>query len=302
MTKQITPKAIDAGLKAFDMTDEYQAFLLDYRYSLNNCMASGYFRAGPYDELSNLHYKRHLIYVALTPLIARVCLDGNAASNSEFEIGEIGFCSAGTTCRWQASNEHAYLSLGLSPEALSNTISEVADISHFELPSKLCFSDPLIRHIIAQITEGMRITSTVGQLYTDSLFNTLAIHLLKHHATRKREIPDYNDGLSRYQLRRAIDYIQVHLNQEIKLADIAKLLGMSQYYFCRLFRQSIGMSPYKYVIQQRVERAKRLLRQPQKMPIAEIALDCGFANQSALCKHFRNIIGTTPNAYRKSLC
>ena len=301
MITQTATKALDAELKAFDMLNGYQAFLLDYRYSLSNHMASGYFRVGPYGELSGLNYSKHLIYVALTPLIARAGLNGEAANNSDFEIGEIGFCSAGTTCKWQTSNEHEYLALSLSPEALSNAISEVVDISHFELPPKLCFSDSLMRHIIAQITDGMMSTGTVEQLYTDSLFNTLAVQLQKHHTTRKRELPNFHGGLPRYQLRRAIDYIQTHLDQDIKLTDIAQLLGMSQYYFCRLFRQSMGVSPYKYVIQQRVERAKTLLRQPQKMAIAAIALECGFANQSALNKHFRNLIGTTPNTYRKGL-
>lgn len=63
----------------------------------------------------------------------------------------------------------------------------------------------------------------------------------------------------------------------------------------------MGVSPYKYVIQQRVELAKSLLRQSPKMSIAAIALDCGFTNQSALSKHFRNLTGTTPNSYRKGL-
>ncbi|MGB0561454.1 MAG: helix-turn-helix domain-containing protein [Spirulinaceae cyanobacterium] len=94
-------------------------------------------------------------------------------------------------------------------------------------------------------------------------------------------------------------YIQAHLAEEIHLADIAQLIGMSQYYFCRLFRQSVGVSPYKYVIQQRVERARTFLQQFQEMKIADIALDCGFANQSHLCKHFRKLLGTTPKRYRR---
>ncbi|WP_200867382.1 helix-turn-helix domain-containing protein [Leptolyngbya sp. Heron Island J] len=147
----------------------------------------------------------------------------------------------------------------------------------------------------------MKTTGPVEQLYTDSFLNAVAVHLLKNHVACKRDIPDYDGGLSRYQLRRTIDYIRTHLDQDIKLADLAELLGMSQYYFCRLFRQSMGVPPYKYIIQQRVEQAKWLLRQPQKISIAAIALECGFANQSALNKHFRNLTGTTPNAYRKRL-
>ena len=100
-----------------------------------------------------------------------------------------------------------------------------------------------------------------------------------------------------YRLSQAIDYINDHLDDEIKLANLAAVVGISQYYFCQLFKQSMGVAPYQYVIQQRVERAKDLLRQ-KKVAIADIALECGFANQSHFTKHFRKVTGTTPKAYR----
>ena len=153
--------------------------------------------------------------------------------------------------------------------------------------------------MLCQFAKGIDSGTPLERLYVDSLTHALVVHLLKHYAARRSEIPEYEDGLSKHQLRRAIDYIQSHLEQDIKLADLAELLGMSQYYFCRLFRQSMGVSPYKYVIRQRVERAKTLLQQPQRMTIADIALECGFSNQSHLCKHFRNLTGTTPKAYSK---
>jgi AraC family transcriptional regulator len=107
-------------------------------------------------------------------------------------------------------------------------------------------------------------------------------------------------GLSQYKLRQAIEYIDAHLDQEITLTDLAEVLGMSQYYFCRLFKQSMTIPPYQYVLQQRVERAKQLLQQPE-VAICDIALECGFANQSHLTKHFRKLTGITPKAYRNTL-
>lgn len=179
--------------------------------------------------------------------------------------------------------------------------SEIIDISQFDLCPQFCLTDPFIETLLRQFAQGMDAESSLDRLYVDSLSNTLFLHLLQHYTTRKKEISHYKAGLSKYQLRRAIGYIESHLAQDIKLTDIAQLLGMSQYYFCRLFRQSMGISPYKYVIQQRVAQAKRLLRQPQKIAIAKIALDCGFSNQSALSKHFRALTGATPKAYRQSL-
>ncbi|NET35111.1 MAG: helix-turn-helix transcriptional regulator [Cyanothece sp. SIO1E1] len=105
-------------------------------------------------------------------------------------------------------------------------------------------------------------------------------------------------GLPEYILQSTIAYIHEHLDQELRLAGIAKVAGISQYYFARLFKQSTGIAPHQYVIQQRVKRAKQLLEQ-RGLQIADIALECGFTSQSQLNKHFRVLTGTTPKAYRK---
>ncbi|MBD2465228.1 helix-turn-helix transcriptional regulator [Oscillatoria sp. FACHB-1407] len=105
------------------------------------------------------------------------------------------------------------------------------------------------------------------------------------------------DGLPLYKLQRVIDYMHQHLHQEIQLADLAKVAKMSQFYFCHLFKQSMGTSPYQFLIQQRVERAKQLL-QDEEMTISEIALECGFSNQSHFTRRFRQLTGITPKVYR----
>jgi AraC family transcriptional regulator len=94
-----------------------------------------------------------------------------------------------------------------------------------------------------------------------------------------------------------LDYINDHLDRDIKLADLATLLDMSQFHFSHLFKQSLDTSPYQYLLQQRVERAKQLLKQTERS-IMDIALDCGFSSHSHLSKQFRQLTGITPKAYR----
>lgn len=74
-------------------------------------------------------------------------------------------------------------------------------------------------------------------------------------------------------------------------------IRMSQFHFGRLFKQSLSLSPYQYLLQQRVERAKQLLQQTNK-PVMEIALECGFNSHSHLGRKFRQLTGITPKAYR----
>jgi AraC family transcriptional regulator len=136
-------------------------------------------------------------------------------------------------------------------------------------------------------------------LYLDSLTNVLAVNLLHKHTTRKLQLPIYEGGLSPRQLDRVLDYIDTYLEQNIKLADLARLLDMSSFHFSRLFKRSIGITPHQYLSQQRVERAKQLLKKTDRL-ITDIALECGFSSHSHLSKQFRQSTGMTPKAYRSS--
>jgi AraC family transcriptional regulator len=105
--------------------------------------------------------------------------------------------------------------------------------------------------------------------------------------------------LSKQKIKQAIDYIQAHLGENLSLSAIASELGISQYYFCHLFKQSTRISPHQYLIRQRVERAKHLLKQ-RKQKIVSIAIECGFANQSHFAKCFRQYTGMNPKQFQNS--
>jgi AraC family transcriptional regulator len=107
-------------------------------------------------------------------------------------------------------------------------------------------------------------------------------------------------GLAPHKLATVLDYIQARLSQDLSLTAIAAEIGVSRCHFATQFRQAMGLAPHQYVSQQRVEKAKRALRSPQRS-IADIALECGFSNQSHLTKVFKKQTGTTPKAYRERL-
>ena len=104
-------------------------------------------------------------------------------------------------------------------------------------------------------------------------------------------------GLPPSKLKKALSYIDSHLNQSLSLERLADEVGISAHYFARLFKLSTGKSVHQYVIHQRVERAKQLLKQSEQT-IAEIAIDCGFANSSHLALHFKQIVGVLPKKFR----
>lgn len=104
------------------------------------------------------------------------------------------------------------------------------------------------------------------------------------------------NGLPQYKLHQAIAYINDHLAENLSLRTIAQQIGISQFYFCRLFKQATGITPYQYLLQQRIERAKQLLLQRQ-LSIAEVALEVGFSNQSHFTRLFKQMMGITPKRF-----
>jgi AraC family transcriptional regulator len=127
--------------------------------------------------------------------------------------------------------------------------------------------------------------------------NLFMLKLLRTYCQERPQPQQVNGRLGEKRLQRVLAYINAHLAQNIGLQDMATVAGLGQHHFSTMFRQSMGISPYRYVVNQRIERAKRHLKQ-HDAAIIDIALACGFADQSHLTKHFRKLVGMTPRAFR----
>jgi AraC family transcriptional regulator len=102
------------------------------------------------------------------------------------------------------------------------------------------------------------------------------------------------------KIERILAYINEHLHEDITLVDLSAEFGLSYYHLCRLFELSIGMTPHKYLVKQRVEMAKQLLADPN-YSILDITIECGFANPSHFARCFRQQTGISPKQYRLML-
>ncbi len=105
-------------------------------------------------------------------------------------------------------------------------------------------------------------------------------------------------GLPPWRLQRVFNYIRENLNREVSVAQLASTVGMSQYYFSKLFKTSTGTTPHQYVMRQRVERAQELLGD-RRLALANVATQVGFETQSHFTSVFRHIVGITPKRYRE---
>ena len=197
--------------------------------------------------------------------------------------------------RWQSEME--ILRMTLEPMFVMQALQESVNPDQLELIMQRGQNDPLIREILLALKVELEAGCPSGRLYGEAMGTALAVHLLKTYTTLKSTPFQSEDGLPQHKLTQVLEYIQAHLDQDIRLTDLAALNRMSQYHFCRLFKRSLGTTPHQYVLQQRIELSKRLLRQ-KDLAIADIALTCGFKNQSQLTTLFRKITGTTPKSFR----
>ena len=105
-------------------------------------------------------------------------------------------------------------------------------------------------------------------------------------------------GLSAGALRRVAEFVESHLGDNLSLDALAAEARLSLYHFARAFRQSTGVSPHRYVLEQRVRRAQQLLEQTD-LPLASIARAVGFSDQGHFSRQFRGVVGTTPSNHRR---
>jgi AraC-like DNA-binding protein len=112
-------------------------------------------------------------------------------------------------------------------------------------------------------------------------------------------IPFKNRSLTHSQWQQVSNYINTHLDRDLSLSQIARVINISPTYFASLFKRATGTSPHQYVIQQRVERAKLMLSKTD-LAIANIALEVGFSSQSHLNQQFKRFTGMTPKQVRPS--
>ncbi len=204
--------------------------------------------------------------------------------------------------RWQTRPPDPVetLRLSLSPSLLSQTIEELADRdpARIRLSALVGFQDQLLFQIGLGLARELETPSTISPIYAQTAAHMLAVHLLRTYVTDQTPIEERSGGLSAQQMKRIVDYVQAHLTHALTLEELARQLGFSPYHFARLFRETAGESPHQFVLRQRVERAKNLLKAGD-LTLAEVTIESGFANQSHLTQIFRRYTGLTPKAYRK---
>ncbi len=211
-----------------------------------------------------------------------------------------GLCltPAGQTVGAFWDTEINHLGMFLAPDFVQQTAAENRYSPKFDFFDEVTDKDPLVQQIGLTLLDEYDNENREGNLYADSLIQTLTLHLLKNYSNAKSFTENINGGLSGYKLNRVKEFINANLEEDLSLADIAAVADLSQFHFARTFRKSTGQTPQQFVTEQRIERAKQLLA-TDDLPIVEVGLQTGFKNQSHFTTLFRKYTKFTPKTWRE---
>ena len=252
----------------------------------------------PLDDFALPALPRHILVINLSP--PATIQERLAGRQGRLGTGNLVILPAGAPTTWhvERAGEVRHLHLYLSPSLIHKiAISADIDPDTVEFAETLGVFDSQIETIALSLLAELRSEGLGGRLYVESLANLLGIHLLRQHSSVKQPPLPRSVGLDRTTLRRISTYIEEHLTEDLALAELAAIASLSPYHFARLFKASTGVSPHRYVIQRRIERAKLLLSTTQ-WSLAAIAHAVGFAHESHLALHFKRLTGLLPNSYR----
>jgi AraC family transcriptional regulator len=189
------------------------------------------------------------------------------------------------------------IAVAIHQSLLTNVLDETAHERDVELTEHWNLTDPHIVAVLAAMTTDLNEGSPAGRLYGESLANALAVYLLKRYAVRRYTPVVNRGGLPGYRLRRVLDYIHNNLVDDLSLSELAAVANMSPHYFADLFTKSMGVTPHRYVLLQRIECSKQSLRDPNRSVI-EAGLEVGFQNPSHFARVFRKFVGISPSRFQ----
>jgi AraC family transcriptional regulator len=186
-----------------------------------------------------------------------------------------------------------------SPDIYEQLVSDMVrgGVIGFEPRSGL--HDPLVSQIALNIANEME-GGFLDRILADALNTALAVQITRLFVDPSAITLAPSNGLSSERLKRVQDYIEAHLDDRLTLTELAGVACLSPYHFSRSFKEATGVGPQRYVIQRRLERAKTLMRRTNQ-PLALIAQEAGFADQSHLTSIFRREMGVTPGRFRAAL-
>jgi AraC family transcriptional regulator len=213
----------------------------------------------------------------------------------DYAAGDLALCDRHIG-EWVGLMATPHLQLGISDAPLM-AASDGA-YGEVELHPRRKFVDARLGALVAAAHAEMVAGFSSGRLFLDSIEQAMAIALVNGHAVRHRPAQMYRGGLGSARLRRIKELVHAKIEDDLGLDDMAQSVGLSTAHFARMFRKSTGETPHQFVLRQRIERAKAMLRAPNAR-VLDVAVACGFKTQQHFAQVFRDVCRVSPTEYRQ---
>lgn len=246
----------------------------------------------------------------LTPVLSgrvgmrELRIDGRLRyASASLSVGRFDVIRAGETPHTiNAQSRTLRMHLYLPDKALQRMFDDDCenDRNGFELLPVSNAADPDIERVSREIYAEMLKCAPASRLMLDGLTLVLAAHMVRRWSNRGESRAFARGGLAPAVLRRVVEYLEAHLADDPGLAELARISGLSMKHFARAFKQSSGLAPHQWLMRRRIERARHLLAD-SPLDLAQVALECGFVDQSHFTATFKRATGATPGAFRRSV-
>ena len=158
--------------------------------------------------------------------------------------------------------------------------------------------DSIVHHLGQALVSSLERPLHASKIFLDHVSQALNTHFVYSYGGVKISASQFRGGLSSRQVRRATELLEAHLDGNIALQRVAEACELSVSHFARAFKQTFRIPPYRWLIERRVDKARELMTN-SRLPLADIAIRCGFADQSALNRSFKRMHGVPPGTWRR---
>ncbi|SFU83144.1 helix-turn-helix domain-containing protein [Pseudoduganella namucuonensis] len=215
--------------------------------------------------------------------------------------GNVTLDPRGMESKWSWDKPGAVAIARIPPTLLVDAAESALKSAPAAIELRNCFGrkDVFVERIITLFLDELRAPPHPAQTYiTQALSSALACHMVCRFNTQGSPVQPAPVDMHTRAVQRVKDYIQENLDQHITLDTLASLANVSRFHFARVFRRSAGVSAMTFLERVRMERAKALI-QAGGMPLSQVAMLVGYADQSYFTRRFRSHIGVTPTAYAR---
>jgi AraC-like DNA-binding protein len=226
--------------------------------------------------------------------------DGRDAPVTSLQAGDTVFYDLRRNPRFLKNGPLGAIAFYL-PRAAFDEIADDASayrIGELRCPNGRGVADATIRSLASSLVGGFDRPEEVSRIFLEHVSFAVCAHLAQAHGGMRPNSMVARGGLAAWQERRAKEILNANLDGAVALTEVARECRLSVSHFSRAFRQSTGVAPHGWLQNRRVELAKDLLRDRQSS-LSEIALHCGFADQSHFTRVFTRRAGVSPGAWRR---